>query len=132
MGLFDDLENELLKWCTGQSNLLTAGTPTPYAALFTVAPTDTGGGTEVSGGSYARVSIVSKFAAPASGQVSNSGIVSWPAATADWGLIVAYGLFTASTGTAFRLRWALLPVPKNIYTGDVMSLPVGRFIMGAD
>ena len=31
--------------------------PTLYLALYTAAPTDAGGGTEVSGGSYARKSI---------------------------------------------------------------------------
>jgi hypothetical protein len=73
-----------------------------YAALFTVAPTDSGGGTEVTGGSYARVAITSNTsnwnAPTTNGLIDNTSPVSFPTATANWGDVVAVALFTASSG----------------------------------
>lgn len=81
----------------------TFSTPTTlYVALYTSAPTDAGGGTEVSGGSYARVAVTcntTNWSAPTSaGTTSNSNAITFPQATASWGNIVAVGFFDASTG----------------------------------
>lgn len=79
-----------------------------YIALYTVAPTDAGGGTEVSGGSYARqaVSPTTGFNA-ASGSAptsaTNAAAITFPVATASWGTIVAFGIFDASV--AGNLLW---------------------------
>jgi hypothetical protein len=54
-GFSDYLEDKVLDHVFG-GNAYTAPT-TLYVALYTVAPTDTGGGTEVSGGAYARQSV---------------------------------------------------------------------------
>ena len=51
-GFSDYLEDKVLDHVFG-GNAYTAPS-TLYVALYTVAPTDTGGGTEVSGGAYAR------------------------------------------------------------------------------
>ena len=51
-GFSDYLEDKVLDHVFG-GNAFTAPT-TLYVALYTVAPSDTGGGTEVSGGAYAR------------------------------------------------------------------------------
>lgn len=74
-----------------------------YVALYTVAPTATGGGTEVSGGGYARVLHNSWNAATAAepSVATNNGIITYAEATADWGTIVAVGLFDAITGGNF-------------------------------
>ena len=52
MAFSDYLEDKVLEHVFG-GNAFTAPS-TLYVALFTVAPSDTGGGTEVSGGAYAR------------------------------------------------------------------------------
>ena len=62
---------------------------TIYVALFTSAPNDAGGGTEVSGNGYARQSMA--FSAASSGSIANSGSVEFPTATGDQGTIVAMG-----------------------------------------
>lgn len=72
-------------------------------ALMTTAPTDAGGGTEVTGGSYARVSVTpldANFAAPTSGNgvTSNSGNITWPAPTANWGACLAVAIYDAGSG----------------------------------
>ena len=95
---------------------------TVYLALFTVAPTDVGGGTEVSGGSYARQALT--FAAPVSGSVSNSGAVTFPQATASWGTIVAVGIFDAVT-VGNLLYYGALSTSKVVDTNDQISFANG-------
>ena len=67
-----------------------------YLGLYTVAPTEAGGGTEVPvANGYARKSIT--FAAGSSGVSTNSNLVEF--ANTGWsGTIVAIGLFDASAG----------------------------------
>lgn len=76
--------------------------PSPaYIALFTAVGTDAGTGfTEVSGGSYARQSLAASFAAPSGTSpttiVSNAAI-SFPTPTANWGTVIAFGIYDALT-----------------------------------
>jgi hypothetical protein len=94
-----------------------------YVGLYTAAPTDAGGGTEVSGGSYARVSV--SFSVSGTGTLcTNSAAVEFTAATASWGTIVAVGVFDASTAGNL-LAWADLTVNKTIDTGDIFRIPTG-------
>jgi hypothetical protein len=104
------LENKLIDF------LFRAGTFTPpatiYVALFTAAPTAGGGGTEVSGGSYARVGITgstANFAATnapgstastssgTSGATSNNGTATFPTPSGNWGTVTSVGLYDASS-----------------------------------
>jgi hypothetical protein len=120
MAKTDFLENEILKACLGFANSIPSAGWTSYIALFTVAPSDTGGGTEVSGGSYARQATAGKFPSPSgTGSVSNSSSITFPTATASWGTIVAYGLFTAVTGGTL-LRWQAVNTPKPVSSGDTV------------
>lgn len=68
MSKSDFLENKLLNIVFKN----TAYTPpaTVYAALMTAAPTDTGGGTEVTGGSYARQALT--MGTPSLGVITNT------------------------------------------------------------
>lgn len=82
-----------------------------YVALYTGAPTDAGGGTEVSGGSYARQAVAtgasSGWNAPSGGLVDNNAAITFPTATANWGKIVAAALLDASS-SGNLLFWAWL------------------------
>lgn len=82
-----------------------------YIALFTVAPTAAGGGTEVTGGSYARATVAATLAnwagtqgagttvasSGTTGQTSNNGTITFPTPTVAWGTVVAMGMFDAAT-----------------------------------
>ena len=93
-----------------------------YAALFTVAPTDAGGGTEVAGGGYARKAVT--FGAAAGGSIANSALVDFGTASANWGTVVAVGFFDAlSAGNL--LYWGTLTTAKAINSGDQANFPVG-------
>jgi hypothetical protein len=94
---------------------------TLYVALFTAAPSDSGGGTEVSGGAYARQTI----AFTTSGDTtSNNAAIEFPTATANYGSVTHVGIFDASSAGNLMAHAALTSA-KNIETGDVFRIPSG-------
>lgn len=127
--LSDYLENKLIDQIfRGQAYTFPA---TLYVGLLTAAPSDSGGGTEVSGGSYARVSVTSSLANWAgtqgagtttastgtSGTTSNNSNITFPAPTANWGTVSHVGIYDAASGGNL-LFWAALSVPKTVNNGD--------------
>jgi len=120
-GFTDYLEDALLKHVF--TNTAYTSPTTVYAALFTVAPSDTGGGTEVSGGAYARQSMA--FSVSGTGTLAtNSAAVEYPSATADYGTVVAVGIFDAST-SGNLLAYANLTTSKTVSSGDVFRFNAG-------
>jgi hypothetical protein len=102
---------------------------TVYVGLYTAAPTDAGGGTEVSGGSYARQAVT--LAAASAGATQNSADITFPTATADWGTIVAAGLFDASTAGNL-LAWNNLTASKTVNNGDTFKIVAGSLTISVD
>jgi len=116
---------------TGASAGAGTGPTTLYVALFTAAPSDTGGGTEVTGGSYARASVTSSLAnwagtqgagtttvsSGTGGQTSNNNNVTFPAPTANWGIVTHYGVFDAASGGNLLFHNAL-GASKTVNNGD--------------
>lgn len=119
MSFSNYLETEVLEWAFTASG----GTrPTAwYLALFTAAPSDTGGGTEVSGGGYARQSVTFTVSG---NTASNSAAIEYPTATANYGTVTHIGVFDASSGGNL-LAHAALTTSKSIETGDVFRVPSG-------
>ena len=95
---------------------------TVYCGLYTAAPTDAGGGTEVSGGSYARTAIT--FGAAASGAIANSSPVNFPTPSASWGACTHFGIFDASTAGNL-LYWGALAQTETPLTGNTVTFPTG-------
>jgi len=100
-----------------------------YTALFTVTPTDAGGGTEVTGGSYAREA--STFGAASGGTISNSALIDFGTATADWGTVVAVGIFDAIT-SGNLLFWGAMTANKTVLNGDSFSFAIGALDVSMD
>lgn len=126
-GSFSDyLEDKVLKHVFTN----TAYTPaaTLYVALYTAAPSDTGGGTEVStsGTAYARQAMAFTVSGTSPTQATNTSAVEFPTATADWGTIVAAAVFDNSS-TGNMLAWADLTANKTISSGDVFRFPASSF-----
>jgi len=127
--LSDYMENKLIDQVF--RNQVFSFPSTLYVGLFTAAPSDTGGGTEVSGGSYARVSVACSLAnwagtqaaastsasSGASGTTSNNVSVTFPAPTANWGVITYVGIFDAAT-SGNLLIWGALTINKTVNNGD--------------
>lgn len=100
---------------------------TVYVGLYTVVPTDAGGGTQVTGGSYARQTAV--FATAASGTTSNTANIDFanmPAATT-----VAIGVFDALTAGNLLL-WGTLTANKTTDAGDTLRIATGDLDISID
>jgi cyclopropane fatty-acyl-phospholipid synthase-like methyltransferase len=103
---------------------------TMYLALYTADPSDTGGGTEVStsGTAYVRQTITFTTSG---NTTSNTAAVEFPTATANYGTVVAVGVFDAvSSGNL--LAYAGLTSDKTIETGDVFRVPAGDLDISLD
>lgn len=122
MSFTNYLEDKVLEHVFG-GNAYTAPS-TLYIGLFTAAPSDTGGGTEVSGGSYARKSAAFTVSGTNPTQASNSADVDFPTATADWGTVTHIGVYDALTGGNL-LAYASATTSKAITTGDVLRISTG-------
>lgn len=128
----DYLENKLLDGVLGGPSFSLPATV--YVALYTVTPADAGGGTEVTGGSYARVTVTNNatnWPAAASGAKSNGAAITFVTATADWGTVVAWGILDAVTAGNL-LYWGALTVSKAIQNGDTGSFAVGDIDLTED
>lgn len=104
--------------------------PTPwYVGLYTATPSNSGGGTEATGGSYARVSFTpddstlystqgdtSSASSGSAGRTSNVAAITFPAPSADWGTVVALGIFDAST-SGNLLFWHALTSSQSVVSG---------------
>lgn len=91
-------------------------------ALFTGAPNDAGGGTEVTGTGYARIDVPpldANWAATSgtNGLTSNVGTITFGAPTANWGTVTHFGIFDATT-TGNLLYHGALTASKTINNGD--------------
>ncbi len=116
---------------TGENTLLTlfkdAGVY--YLGLFTTAPGEDGGGTEVSGGAYARQQVT--FDAPSGGSMTNSAAIEFPTATSSWGTAVAWGLFDAAASG--NLVWyGDITTPRELLAGDIYRVDAGNLTLTMD
>lgn len=121
MSLTNSFETSTLTW------LLTGGSPSParpsawYLGLFTAAPSDTGGGTEVAGSGYAREAVTFTVSGDTA---SNNAAIEFATATGSWGTITHVAVFDAST-SGNMICYAALTASKTIETGDVLRVPAG-------
>jgi hypothetical protein len=117
-----------------ENRLLDLSLPTVggvWLALFTVAPGEAGGGTEVTGGAYTRMELPT--GAAAGGSKSNSTERLFPAATADWGVILALAVMSAATAGTMRWYRALATAEqRTILTGDQYRVAVGAITFTAN
>lgn len=128
-GFTNYAEDLVLDWLLTNAS---ATRPTAwYVALYTVAPGEAGGGTEVSGGSYARTAVTFTVSGTAPTTASNSSAVEFPAATGNWGTIVAAGIFDAST-SGNLLAFADLTTSKTVDSGDVLRFNTGEIDVTLD
>lgn len=116
-------EKLLLDWSmtTGSATRPTAW----YVALYTAAPDDTGGGTEVSTGGYARQSVTFDAASSPGGTTSNTGAVTFTASGGSWGTVSHIGIFDNSTGG--NLLWhGSMTASKSVADGDTLEFSIGN------
>ena len=122
-GFSDYLENKVLLHVFGGTSYTAPGTL--YVALYTSAPSDTGGGTECSGGSYARKSMPNMTVSGTSPtQATNGAAVEFATSTGSWGTVTHCGVFDAAS-SGNLLGWAALTASKTVSSGDVFRFDAG-------
>jgi len=98
-----------------------------YIALYTTATDDASGGTEVTGGSYARaaVSTTGGWSAPGvAGLTDNVADIVFATASANWGTITHVAVYDAVTG-GNRLFHGALTASKVVNSGDIFKFLAG-------
>lgn len=119
------LENKLIDHFLGTTAYANAAVV--YVGLFTVTPGEAGGGTEVSGGSYARQSA--SFSAAVNGSAANNinvDFTNMPAANT-----VSIGIFDAVT-SGNMLLYGSLTTPKTTDAGDTLRIASGSLTISID
>lgn len=96
-----------------------------YLALYKSDPTYLDVGLEVSGGSYARQSIL--FGVPSGGVSANTNEITFPTATNTWGNVTHAAIRDASSGGNL-LFYGSLVVPRYITAGDVLKFLVDSVV----
>jgi hypothetical protein len=125
--LSNTFETRVYDWLFRPGQAVTRPTAI-FVALFTaVSNAEAGTGTEVTGGSYARVDVTALFGASTDGAGANSGAITFPAPTANWGTVTHFGIIDASTGgNALTALKALTP-SRIINSGDAApSFAIGQ------
>lgn len=114
------LELELLDHALGVASYTAPSSV--FLALFTTAPSDAGGGTEVSGNGYARQETA--FDVAATGATANAALETFAASGGNWGTITHFAIFDAVT-TGNMLFWGALTASKVIDDGDTLEFIAG-------
>lgn len=123
------MENRLIDFVfRGQSYNLPSDL---YVALYSTTTTESGDGTEISGGGYARVAVARSLGVwagtqgpgttepsnGASGRTSNNSPISFPSPTADWGVVTHFAILDAAMG-GNMLYYGQMAIPKTVNAGD--------------
>ena len=106
--------------------------PSAYIGYFNNAITDDSVPTEVTGNGYARVQIDGLMGSAASGSISNTSAITFPAASGgDHGTVVAIAIFDNSTG-GNMLAYGSLTTSKTISDGDQLNIAIGNLTISID
>jgi hypothetical protein len=97
-----------------------------FVGLFTAAPTDAGGGTEITGNGYSRkaTGTISVSGTTPTIATNNAAIEFDPATGGNWGTITHVAIFDAAT-SGNMLGWAQLTSSRTINNGDVLRISAG-------
>lgn len=128
MSASNNFENQILDAAFGSGTLTKPANV--YVALYSVAPTDSTSGTELTGNGYAR-QVVS-FGSASSGTIASSGNVTFTAnASSTWSTAVAVALCDASTAGNIMVFGNLSPT-RTIKNSETINFTVGNISVSQD
>ena len=136
------LENQLVDHILRGQTFSSTAPASLFVALFTAAPNDAGGGTEVTGGSYARVGVTRALTSWAGtqgagttvassgtgGVTSNNATITFPTPTASWGQVTHFGIFDAVTAGNLFFH-GTITTPQTINAGNTVSFAAGQLVI---
>ena len=122
------LENEVMEHVF-KNTAIFASPAGVYISLWTAATGEANdSGTEATGGSYARESVVAAgWAAVADGLTDNVAAIDFGTATASWGTITHTAVGSAASGTENRYFHGDLTTPRAVGDGDSFNFPIGTY-----
>ena len=126
------LENALLNRVFNGGTLTLPSTL--YIGLFTAAPTDAGGGTEVSGNNYSRLAVsadTTNFPTATSGLIQNAVTLTFAIPSGNWGTVTHIGIFDAATAGNL-LVWGALNSPRVITSSADVRLNQNQLTITLD
>ena len=128
MAASDYLEQRVIDFVLNSNAEFTFTSPAnAYIALFTAAPSDSGGGTECTGTNYARVDSgsFSTMTGITTGLTSNLAEIAFAQAGAGgWGTVTHIGLFDALT-VGNLLYHGILTASKVVDENDTFKIAIG-------
>ena len=114
----------------GETTALNALLTSRFLSLHTGDPGNTGAN-EVVGGAYARQAVAFTNTGNNPTVAANSAVVQYPAATATWGVIGFFGVWTAASGGSFIGGWPVA-LSKTVEIDDIARWDVGKLKIGTD
>lgn len=135
----DFLENRLVDHILRGQTFSATSPANLFVALYTAAPNDAGGGNEVSGNNYARVSVSRALASWAGtqgagtttassgtgGVTSNNVTITFPTPSGTWGTVTHFAILDAATGGNMFFHGALTTA-QTINAGNTVSFAPGQ------
>lgn len=100
---------------------------TIYFALMTAMPVRTGGGTEATGGSYARVAVTNNttnFPNSSNSVKSNGTDIDWGTLSADLGTVLGVAAYDQASGGNL-LFYTPFAASQTISAGNTFKIPAG-------
>jgi len=145
LGFSDYAENKIADDVFRATDYSATSPTTFYVFLSSTACSDSSTGTELTGGSYARVGITRATASwkgthgsttgassGTNGTISNAAIVTFPTATADWTAATHWGLIDSSSGAGNLIVCAALTASRTITTGATGSFAIDALTVQVD
>jgi len=145
LGLADYAENKVVDDLFRATDYSATSPGSFYAFLSSTACTESSVGTELSGGSYARVGITRATASwkgthgsatgassGTNGTISNASAVTFPTATGDWTAATHWGLIDSASGAGNLIVCAALTAPRTITTGATASFAIDALTIQID
>jgi len=135
-GFTNYLEDKIINHVFGTT---TYSKPTNwYVGLLTATPTDSATGTEVSGGSYARQVCAFTISGSGTAQAINTSAITFPTATADWGIVGWVGIYDA-VSSGYLVAYQNLQksdfsttTTKTINDGDIFKFNISTIKIQLD
>lgn len=133
------LENQLVDHILRGQTFSPTVPSSVYVALYTAAPSDAGGGTEVTGNNYSRVAVSRALTAWAgtqaaastvassgtTGVTSNNAAITFPVPSGSWGTVTHFAILDATSAGNLLFHGALT-VTQTINTGNTVSFAAGQ------